>query len=128
MLMFSDAETAGYDPTAGMYLQGYEAAVNTRGLVFIESDARAIGMVCVIPIGIKEISSVTIEVKPGDHGQKGDELGYFSYGGSTSPRLPARRHRPLHGEGAEQGNESRRRPADQSERAHRDREVTEVAG
>ncbi|HYM60492.1 MAG TPA: phosphatidylserine decarboxylase family protein [Thermoanaerobaculia bacterium] len=82
-LMFSDAESAGYDPTAGTYSQGYEASVNARGLVFIESDDPVIGLVCVIPIGITEISSVTIQVKPGDRLKKGDELGYFSYGGSS---------------------------------------------
>lgn len=82
-LMFSDAESAGYDPTAATYSQGYEAAVNTRGLVFIESPEPNIGMVCVIPIGITEISSVTIQVEPGDEVKKGDELGYFSYGGSS---------------------------------------------
>jgi phosphatidylserine decarboxylase len=81
-LMFSDAESAGFDPTAATYSQGYGAAVNTRGLVFIESDDPVIGMVCVIPIGITEISSVTIEVKSGDKVKKGAELGYFSYGGS----------------------------------------------
>ncbi|MFP5264558.1 MAG: phosphatidylserine decarboxylase family protein [Blastocatellia bacterium] len=82
-LMFSDAESAGFDPTAATYSQGYEASVNTRGLVFVESEDPFIGMVCVIPIGITEISSVTIEVKKGDYVKKGDELGYFSYGGSS---------------------------------------------
>lgn len=82
-LMFSDAESAGFDPTAGTYSQGYQASVNTRGLVFIESDDPAIGWVCVIPIGITEISSVTITTQIGAHVEKGDELGYFSYGGST---------------------------------------------
>jgi len=82
-LMFSDAESAGFDPTAATYSQGYEASVNTRGLVFIESDDPVIGMVCVMPIGITEISSVTIEVAVGDRVGKGDELGYFSYGGSS---------------------------------------------
>jgi phosphatidylserine decarboxylase len=82
-LMFSDVESAGVDPTAATYSQGYEASVNTRGLVFIESDDPIIGMVCVIPIGITEISSVTINVKDGDTVKKGDELGWFSYGGST---------------------------------------------
>lgn len=82
-LMFSNAESAGYDPTAGTYSQGYEASVNTRGLVFIESPDPVIGMVCVIPIGITEISSVVIQVKNGDRVKKGDELGCFSYGGST---------------------------------------------
>lgn len=82
-LMFSDAESAGFDPNAGVLSEGYDATVNTRGLVFIESDDANIGMVCVIPIGITEISSVRIRVKAGDHVKKGDELGFFSYGGSS---------------------------------------------
>ena len=82
-LMFSDVESAGPDPTAATYSQGYEASVNTRGLVFIESPDPVIGMVCVIPIGITEISSVTFEVGAGDQVAKGGELGYFSYGGSS---------------------------------------------
>ena len=80
-LMFSDAESAGADPTAATYSQGYEASVNTRGLVFIENPK--LGMVSVIPIGITEISSVTISVKAGQEVRKGAELGYFSYGGSS---------------------------------------------
>lgn len=82
-LMFSDAESAGFDPDAGIKSLGYEASVNTRGLVYIKSPDPVIGMVCVIPIGITEISSVSIQVKPGTTVKKGDELGYFSYGGST---------------------------------------------
>lgn len=82
-LMFSDAESAGWDPTAGTYSQGYEASVNTRALVFIASPDPTIGMVCVMPIGITEISSVSLEVRPGDRVRKGDELGFFSYGGSS---------------------------------------------
>lgn len=81
-LMFSDAESAGWDPN-GVLSEGYYAAVNTRGLVFIESADPVIGMVCVIPIGITEISSVTISVRPGDVIEKGQELGWFSYGGSS---------------------------------------------
>ncbi len=82
-LSFSQSEfTAGWDSTGTDSLV-YESAVNTRGLVFIKSHIKSIGMVCVIPIGITEISSVTITVKEGDHVKKGDELGYFSYGGST---------------------------------------------
>lgn len=82
-LMFSDAESAGFDPNAGVLSEGYDATVNTRGLVFIESDDPAIGMVCIVPIGITEISSVRICVKEGDRLKKGAELGYFSYGGSS---------------------------------------------
>jgi len=82
-LMFSDAESAGWDDSAGTLSQGYEASVNTRGLVFIESPLRSIGLVCVIPIGITEISSITITVEEGQRVDKGEELGFFSYGGST---------------------------------------------
>ena len=81
-LQFSDAESAGPDPGADL-AEGYYASVNTRGLVFIKADNAAIGTVCVIPIGITEISSVEITVKPGDKVKKGHQLGYFSYGGST---------------------------------------------
>ncbi len=81
-LQFSDAESAGPDPGADL-AEGYYACVNTRGLVFIKADNKAIGMVCVIPVGITEISSVEITVKPGTKVKKGDQLGYFSYGGST---------------------------------------------
>jgi phosphatidylserine decarboxylase len=82
-LLFSDLEAAGYDPGAGTESLGYEASVNTRGLVYVESEDTTIGTVCVIPIGITEISSVSFAVKEGDAVKKGQELGRFSYGGST---------------------------------------------
>ncbi|MDB5071224.1 MAG: phosphatidylserine decarboxylase [Candidatus Eremiobacteraeota bacterium] len=70
-------------PSRDVLSEGYYAAVNTRGLVFVESDDPVISMVRVIPIGITEISSVTIEVAIGQKLAKGDELGCFSYGGSS---------------------------------------------
>ncbi len=82
-LMFSELHSEGFDSGAAILSQGFEASVNTRGLVIIESDDKTIGKVCVMPIGITEISSVTIEAKIGQRVNKGDELGYFSYGGST---------------------------------------------
>lgn len=81
--MFSELRSEGFDPSAGTYSQVYQANVNTRGLVFIKSDDPVIGMVCVIPIGITEISSVDIQVRAGQRIEKGDELGWFSYGGSS---------------------------------------------
>ena len=82
--MFSELQSVGFDPDAGVKSQQYETAVNTRGLVIIESiNNKNIGMVCVIPIGITEISSITIIVKENQIVEKGQELGYFSYGGSS---------------------------------------------
>jgi phosphatidylserine decarboxylase len=82
-LMFSDLEATNPDPGAATNDLGYETAVNTRGLVYVESKDPVIGTVCVMPIGITEISSVRFSVKQGQTVTKGQELGYFSYGGST---------------------------------------------
>lgn len=81
-LMFSELEFGGKNPESH-YSQGFQATVNTRALVFIRSDDKTLGTVCVIPVGIAEVSSITITVKPGGRVEKGDEVGYFSYGGST---------------------------------------------
>jgi phosphatidylserine decarboxylase len=81
-LTFTELESAGHDPDAGIQSQIYEASVNARALIFIKS-SDPIGIVCVMPIGITEISSLTIRVTPGQKLEKGDELGYFSYGGSS---------------------------------------------
>lgn len=80
-LTFSELLSEGFDISAGTESQGYEAMVNTRGLIVIDNPA--IGKVAVVPIGITEISSVTIAVGAGDHVEKGEEIGYFSYGGSS---------------------------------------------
>lgn len=73
------------DEGAGTESLGYEASVNTRALLYIEADDPAIGTVCVIPIGITEISSIRFYdgIDCGKKVTKGEELGYFSYGGST---------------------------------------------
>jgi phosphatidylserine decarboxylase len=80
-LLFSNAESAGYDPE-GVDSLVYDATVNTRTLVVIEGNP-AVGTVCVIPIGITEVSSLQINVKPGKKVEKGAELGWFSFGGSA---------------------------------------------
>ncbi|NIU56345.1 MAG: phosphatidylserine decarboxylase [Phycisphaerae bacterium] len=80
-LTFSELLSEGFDLSAGTKSQGYEAMVNTRALIIIENPA--IGKVAVLPIGITEISSITIMVQEGQQVQKGAELGYFSYGGSS---------------------------------------------
>jgi len=51
----------------------------TRGLVIIDSP---VGLVAVLPIGMGHVSSVTLTVETGATLTKGQEFGYFSYGGS----------------------------------------------
>lgn len=69
--------------------QGIEACQDTRGILYIEADNKKIGTVAVIPVGISEISSITFAhdigkpLKVGDKIEKGGEIGYFSFGGSS---------------------------------------------
>ncbi|WXF87139.1 phosphatidylserine decarboxylase [Pseudomonas syringae pv. atrofaciens] len=82
-LMFSNAESAGDDLTAGTYSQAYMTCVNTRCLVFVESTDPDVGTICLIAVGLSEVSSISASVDVGQCVEKGDELGYFSYGGSS---------------------------------------------
>lgn len=80
---WTESDTTPEDPTSGTYSQGWAAGVATRGLIFIDSGMPALGIVCVIPIGLTEVSSLDCFVKPGDVVKKGDQLGWFSFGGSS---------------------------------------------
>jgi phosphatidylserine decarboxylase len=40
-------------------------------------------MMCLMPVGMAEVSSCVIGVKEGQAVKKGDEIGYFRFGGST---------------------------------------------
>ena len=84
-LYFSQATSEGQDPTDQDHSEGYIAHVQTRAIIFIEADDAAIGLVCVMPIGMVEISSCVIadKIQPGNRVEKGEELGYFQFGGST---------------------------------------------
>ena len=50
-----------------------------RGLVVIESP---VGLVAVLPIGMAQVSSVNLNVEVGVELFKGQEFGYFAFGGS----------------------------------------------
>jgi phosphatidylserine decarboxylase len=63
--------------------QGYLSALATRGIIFIEADNPAIGLMAFIAIGMDEVSSVDITVKEGQHVKKGEQTGMFHFGGST---------------------------------------------
>jgi phosphatidylserine decarboxylase len=51
----------------------------TRGMVIIES---AVGLVALLPVGVGHVSSVNFTVDAGTKLVKGEEFGYFCYGGS----------------------------------------------
>lgn len=57
-------------------------SIETRGLAILDTDDH--GLVAVMPIGMSQVSSVnfTEGLKVGDRVEKGDELGYFLFGGS----------------------------------------------
>ena len=57
---------------------GYQF-VQTRGLVVIESP---IGLVACLPVGMAQVSSVVITAAVGATLHKGEEMGYFQFGGS----------------------------------------------
>lgn len=63
--------------------QEYLSALATRALIFIEADNPDIGLMCVMPVGMVEVSSCDITVKEGQHVKKGEQLGMFHFGGST---------------------------------------------
>jgi phosphatidylserine decarboxylase len=52
---------------------------HTRGFMVIDSP---VGLVAVMPVGMGHISSVVITAAEGDILVKGDEIGYFAFGGS----------------------------------------------
>ncbi|POX99090.1 phosphatidylserine decarboxylase [Mycobacterium kansasii] len=63
---------------------GYEFS-QTRGVVTVdtaESDCGNIGIVAVIPVGMAHVSSVVLTSVAGKHMAKGEEFGYFQFGGS----------------------------------------------
>ncbi len=82
---YSGTESQGMDPGSPNYSQGYIAHVATRAIIYIEADDPQIGLIIVMPIGMAEVSSCVIldKIKPGYRIRKGEELGYFQYGGST---------------------------------------------
>ncbi|MCY9811592.1 phosphatidylserine decarboxylase family protein [Aeromonas caviae] len=73
----------GPDPSAPNQSQPFLTAVATRALIFIEADNPKIGLMCVVPVGMAEVSSCEVTVQPGQRIAKGEQLGMFHFGGST---------------------------------------------
>ena len=82
---YSEAETEGFDPAGPNNSQGYITHTAARALMFIQADDPVIGLMGVMFVGMAEISSCVFAplLQPGVRVAKGQELGYFQYGGST---------------------------------------------
>jgi phosphatidylserine decarboxylase len=82
---YSEADSEGADAVEPRYSQSYLAHVAARAVILIEADNPAIGLTAFVPVGMSEVSSCVIDpkIEPGRHVEKGEELGYFQFGGST---------------------------------------------
>ncbi|MFL5865401.1 MAG: phosphatidylserine decarboxylase family protein [Solirubrobacteraceae bacterium] len=82
---YSEADSEGADAVEPTNSQGYLAHVATRAIFVIEAGNPAIGVMAFVAIGMSEVSSCVIDSKvtPGYRVEKGEELGYFQFGGST---------------------------------------------
>jgi phosphatidylserine decarboxylase len=82
---YSEADSEGTDAVEPTNSQSYLAHVAARAIILIDADDPVIGLVAFVPVGMSDVSSCMIgsDVKPGSHVGKGQELGYFQFGGST---------------------------------------------
>ncbi|MBZ5525003.1 MAG: phosphatidylserine decarboxylase family protein [Acidobacteriia bacterium] len=80
---YSEALSEGFDPAGPNDSQGYITEVATRAMIFIEADNPDIGLMCIMTVGMAEVSTCQITVYEGQHVKKGDQIGMFHFGGST---------------------------------------------
>jgi phosphatidylserine decarboxylase len=80
---FAEAASHGFDPAGPNDSQAYITEVATRALMFIQADSSEIGLMCMLAVGMCEVSSCDITAYEGQHLLKGDQLGMFHFGGST---------------------------------------------
>ena len=80
---YSEADSVGENATESPNSQSYLAHVATRAIIMIRADNPAIGLLAFVAVGMSDVSSCVIDVAPGQHVDKGQETGYFQFGGST---------------------------------------------
>lgn len=80
---YSEAESEGQDPAGPNNSEGYITSVAARMVIVIDCDDPTLGQVACVFVGMAEVSSCINVVRKGDHVKKGDEIGYFQFGGST---------------------------------------------
>ncbi len=82
---YSEADSEGADAVEPTNSQPYLAHVAARAVVVIQADDPVIGLMAFVAVGMLEVSSCVIHenLAPGYHVAKGEETGYFQFGGST---------------------------------------------
>ncbi|MEY4505367.1 MAG: hypothetical protein RL154_1667 [Pseudomonadota bacterium] len=80
---YAQALSEGFDPASPNNSQAYITEVATRAIMFIEADNPKIGLICIMQVGMAEVSTCEITVKEGQKVKKGEQLGMFHFGGST---------------------------------------------
>ncbi len=82
---YSEASSQGADAAEPQLSQGYLAHVATRAILLIDADDPTIGTIAVVFVGMSDVSSCVIGegIEAGTRVGKGDELGYFQFGGSS---------------------------------------------
>ena len=78
-----DSGPVDLDPGADEASQGYISAVAARGLIWIQADNPDIGLMCMVVIGMAEVSTIDVTMPPNTPFTKGEELGMFHFGGSS---------------------------------------------
>lgn len=73
----------GFDKGSPNLSQGYITNYAARAIILIEADNPDIGLMAFVSVGMSEISSNVVTVKENQKVKKGDQLGYFQFGGST---------------------------------------------
>ncbi|RXW19503.1 hypothetical protein EST38_g6360 [Candolleomyces aberdarensis] len=73
------------DPDDHPYLrsQAFITSLTTRMVIFIESSNPAIGTMCLVAVGMVEVSTCEATVSVGEGVRRGQEIGMFHFGGSS---------------------------------------------
>lgn len=80
---YAQSPAVGFDPAAPDQSQSFITNVAARAVIMIESNDPVIGLMAVVAVGMSEVSSNVLSVGVNTRVAKGDELGYFQFGGST---------------------------------------------
>ncbi|ESK90051.1 phosphatidylserine decarboxylase [Moniliophthora roreri MCA 2997] len=80
----NDPELEHHDPRGALIRsQAWLTISATRALIFIEANNTNIGLMCLIAVGMAEVSTCKVTIKEGDQVRRGDQLGMFRFGGSS---------------------------------------------